>query len=73
MFCKSSKGLIKDADIAMYAAKEKGRNTVQFCTREMTNKAENRGKLQNDLRKALEQNEFTLYYQPKISTNTKLD
>ncbi len=59
-------GLIKDADVAMYSAKEQGRNNYQFCTSEMTAKAENRGILQNDLRLALENNEFTLYYQPKI-------
>ncbi|MCX7115138.1 MAG: EAL domain-containing protein [Gammaproteobacteria bacterium] len=60
--------LIKSADIAMYAAKEKGRNTFQFCTPEMTVKAENRGVLLNNLRNALENNEFILYYQPKIET-----
>ncbi len=63
--------LIKSADIAMYAAKEKGRNNFQFCTSEMTEKAENRGTLQNDLRKALENNEFVLHYQPKIDIATK--
>ena len=58
--------LIKGADIAMYAAKEKGRNTFQFCTSEMTVKAENRGFLINNLRTALDKDEFILYYQPKI-------
>ncbi|HUX79909.1 MAG TPA: diguanylate cyclase [Alphaproteobacteria bacterium] len=45
--------LIKGAEIAMYRAKEKGRNNFQFCTPEMTTKAENRIILQNDLRQAL--------------------
>ncbi len=63
--------LIKCADIAMYAAKEKGRNTYQFCTPEMTAQAENRGILQNNLRQAIENNEFILYYQPKIDVATQ--
>ena len=67
----SVQALIKGADIAMYAAKEQGRNTFQFCSPEMTLKAENRGTLQNNLSQALENNEFILYYQPKISVATK--
>lgn len=63
--------LIKAADIAMYAAKEKGRNTFQFCTAEMTIKAETRGTLKNNLRSALANNEFLLHYQPKIDVATK--
>lgn len=63
--------LIKGADIAMYAAKEKGRNNFQFCTPEMTVKAENQGILQNNLRHALENNEFVLHYQPKIDIATQ--
>jgi len=59
--------LIQKADIAMYAAKEKGRNNYQFCTSEMTVHAENRGILINNLRKALVNNEFALHYQPKIN------
>ncbi len=63
--------LIKCADIAMYAAKRKGRNNYQFCTHEMTATAENQGILQNNLRQALENEEFILYYQPKIDVATK--
>jgi diguanylate cyclase (GGDEF)-like protein/PAS domain S-box-containing protein len=63
--------LIKRADIAMYAAKEKGRNNYMFCTPEMIIHAENMGNLQNDLRHALEHNEFVLYYQPKIDVLTQ--
>ena len=58
--------LIKGADIAMYAAKEQGRNNYQFCTNKMTEKAEFRGVLQSNLRNALENDEFILFYQPKI-------
>lgn len=63
--------LIKVADIAMYVAKEKGRNNYQFATPEMTLKAENRGVLLNNLRRALENKEFILHYQPKIDIATK--
>lgn len=63
--------LIKGADIAMYFAKEKGRNNFQFCTPEMTTKAEGQSILQNNLRQALENNEFILHYQPKISIASK--
>ena len=62
--------LIKGADIAMYDAKNKGRNNYKFCTRDMTSRAENRGIPQNDLQNALKNNEFILYYQPKIDTHT---
>jgi EAL domain-containing protein (putative c-di-GMP-specific phosphodiesterase class I) len=55
----------------MYVAKDKGRNNFQFCTQEMTEKAENKGILQNNLREALENNEFILYYQPKIDVMTQ--
>lgn len=67
----SVQGLIKGADIAMYAAKGRGRNNIQFCTREMTANAENRGILQNDLQKALSNREFVLHYQPKIAVNSQ--
>ena len=63
--------LIKAADIAMYVAKGKGRNMYQFCTPEMTVKAENKGALINDLRRALDSSEFVLYYQPKIDVITQ--
>ncbi|MBA3813487.1 MAG: EAL domain-containing protein [Alphaproteobacteria bacterium] len=67
----SVESLIKDADIAMYHAKEMGRNNFQFCTKDMTSKAGNRVMLQNSLHNALENNEFILYYQPKIDLKTR--
>lgn len=63
--------LIRAADLAMYAAKAKGRNNFQFCTPEMTIQAENRSLLQKNLRLALDKNEFLVYYQPKIDVATQ--
>ncbi|MEO5356863.1 MAG: EAL domain-containing protein [Nitrospirae bacterium YQR-1] len=62
--------LLKNSDIAMYQAKEKGRNNYQFFNSEMNTKALRRLKLENNLRKALERDEFVLYYQPKINLST---
>jgi len=61
-------GLLKNADSAMYHAKDAGRNNFQFYSAEMTAKAEERLELENDLRRALARNEFELYYQPQIDT-----
>ncbi|QWR77314.1 sensor domain-containing protein [Candidatus Magnetomonas plexicatena] len=62
--------LLKNSDIAMYQAKDKGRNNYQFFNSDMNVKALRRLKLENNLRKALERNEFVLYYQPKINLAT---
>jgi len=61
--------LMKGADTAMYHAKENGRNNYQFFSAPMTTRAENRIKLESDLRIALEENQFELYYQPQIATS----
>lgn len=58
--------LLRNADIAMYRAKEAGRNTYQFYTAEMTAKASERLALKNDLQRALKQHEFSLVYQPIV-------
>lgn len=58
--------LIKNADTAMYTAKELGRNNFQFYARKMSEVAVKRLELENSLRRALEHEEFQLYYQPQI-------
>ena len=56
--------LVKNADIAMYQAKEKGRNTIQFYSPEMNLVLQERISLENHLHRGLEQKEFRLVYQP---------
>jgi diguanylate cyclase (GGDEF)-like protein/PAS domain S-box-containing protein len=58
--------LIKNADIAMYQAKENGRQTYRFFKPEMNVRAVQRQSIEEDLRRALERHEFALHYQPKI-------
>jgi diguanylate cyclase len=62
--------LIRKADTAMYHAKGLGKNRCQFFTAEMNQRVQERLALQTDLRRALEQNEFIVYYQPKINLET---
>ncbi|HEX6692997.1 MAG TPA: GGDEF domain-containing phosphodiesterase, partial [Burkholderiales bacterium] len=58
--------LIRNADTAMYRAKEQGRNTYQYFTREMNERAVQRGQLEQAMRRAIERKEFRLHYQPKV-------
>ena len=62
--------LIKNADTAMYQAKENGRHGVQFFTPAMNVRAVERHSIEEGLRRALERREFTLHYQPKIDLRT---
>ena len=59
--------LIKNADAAMYSSKAKGRNRSEFYTRKLTFQATERMTLELELRRAIERNELSLYYQPKLS------
>jgi diguanylate cyclase (GGDEF)-like protein/PAS domain S-box-containing protein len=62
--------LIKNADIAMYQAKEMGRNNYQFFKPSMNARAVERQILEEGLSRALERKELALYYQPKINLRT---
>lgn len=64
--------LIKYADTAMYRAKQTGRNTYCFFTALMNTEVLNRLELESALRKAVENDEFVLYYQPKVNLDTGL-
>ena len=63
--------LLKNADTAMYRSKERGRNRYQFYTSDMNAKAYEYLLLENNLRHALEREEFRLYYQPQIDLHTQ--
>lgn len=62
--------LIKNADTAMYQAKENGRQNYQFFKPAMNVRAVARQSIEESLRRALDRQEFTLVYQPKVSLKT---
>lgn len=62
--------LVRNADAAMYQAKEKGRNSFQFYAPDMTDRALQRVQLFNALRQGIDQDEFELHYQPQIDLRT---
>ncbi len=62
--------LIHNADIAMYHAKEKGRNNFQFFKQLQNDCAAEKSLLEDSLHMALERDEFSLHYQPKINLET---
>ena len=63
--------LIKNAELAMYKAKEKGKNQSVLCTTDMKDIIAENMKLSNGLYRSLERNELEVYYQPQINLNTK--
>jgi diguanylate cyclase (GGDEF)-like protein/PAS domain S-box-containing protein len=63
----TAESLTKHADIAMYRAKEMGRNTFQFYTATMNERTLDRLSIENDLRHALDRDEFTIHYQPQVN------
>ncbi len=65
-------GLLKNADMAMYSAKESGGRGFQFFTKEMNQKALHRMKMESSLRKALERDELLLYYQPLVNGSHRI-
>jgi diguanylate cyclase (GGDEF)-like protein/PAS domain S-box-containing protein len=66
---ENSNALLKNADTAMYAAKNQGRNNFQFYTKQMNALALERLNLENDLRDSIENQELMLYYQPRVDLN----
>jgi len=62
--------LLKQADMAMYQSKKKGRNTSSFFSEKLEKKAKERTLLEWDLRRALSGNEFRLHYQPVVNLAT---
>jgi diguanylate cyclase (GGDEF)-like protein/PAS domain S-box-containing protein len=62
--------LMKNADIAMYHAKQEGKNNYQFHSEKMDTNSLERLALESGLRRALERNEFELHYQAKIDLRT---
>ncbi|UJF22009.1 sensor domain-containing protein [Shewanella sp. OMA3-2] len=64
--CQDSEVLIKNADLAMYHAKDEGRGNFQYYSAERNSEALYHLRLESDLRKAIERDEFELHYQPQI-------
>jgi EAL domain-containing protein (putative c-di-GMP-specific phosphodiesterase class I) len=62
--------LLKHADSSMYRAKERGRNNYQFFTAELNALMTERLEMESGLRRALEREQFRLYYQPRIDLKT---
>lgn len=62
--------LLKNADAAMHRAKEEGRNNFQYYSQEMTEHALERVVMEANIRKALKNEEFIVYYQPQVDGKT---
>ena len=67
---RDSASLMKNADVAMYYAKEKGRNNYQFFSADMNARAQERLSVENYLRLALKRHELVLHYQPRMKVAT---
>lgn len=63
--------LLKNADTAMYRAKELGRNGYQLCTPAMNARAAERLSIESELRRAIERDELVLHYQPLVELDTR--
>src|SRR3546814_6683267 len=62
--------LIQQADMAMYKAKQQGRNNFQWYTSDLNQRVCEYASLRNDLQKAIETQSFKLHYQPQIDART---
>lgn len=65
-----AEGLLKNADLAMYKAKHEGGNLFCFYAADLQSRAKHAAQLDRELRDALSNNEFRLYYQPQVDLNT---
>jgi len=68
---KSTVDLMKSADIAMYQSKKRGRNTYTFFQNKYSQSLQNELQMMQDMSNAIDNNEFELYYQPKVSITDK--
>jgi len=64
--------LIEKADLALYRAKSKGRQRFEFCTPDLTAQARYKMVLQEELHKALQENQLELHFQPIVSTDNQI-
>jgi len=67
---EEAEALVKNADAAMYQAKERGRNNFQFYSPELNRLTIERGQLEKRVRRGLENHEFFLHYQPEVELAT---
>lgn len=63
-------GLLKRAELALYKAKEQGRNNYQYFSQELQDAVSDQLEMEDEMRHAIANEQFTLYYQPKISLLT---
>ncbi|KKO45578.1 diguanylate phosphodiesterase [Arsukibacterium ikkense] len=64
--------LLKHADLAMYEAKARGKNTFHFFSQDLNDAANERLQIENQLREAIREQQFLLYFQPKVDIRTEV-
>ena len=66
----AANNLLVNADMAMYEAKQRGKNNYQYFNKEMNEAHSRKFQLESDLRNAIEQEQLELYYQPQVDSNS---